>query len=1097
MNDPNEEDDKKSEAQETFKDKVRHRLFQVYFELMKERYVPLTFASIIVVIMALQLIGYIYYRKTDFPFDDDIFSNIAGFLDIVRVFPAIESTKSTALYLAAIFIMHAFLAVYIFQLVFIDYSIGIGKFYFNFPVKLLGNMSSLLIWVLVSPITETMISIFDCDGSSHRIMTDVVCWGGPHLVYCVFCMYSLVLLIAITLLIAILYNESRPTSLDAFSRLDTNLELYLLLYRIALAIISVYGTSSAFQWILSIIHILGSFNFVKLYFKYLPFYNSYMSVVYGACMCSYLWASFNLVVSMVLEAEDYTGQSIVIILGILIIIPLVKNLREKNICRMIFEYKHDKIKEEYELDIYIKKILDLMNEQAHNEVDEMVLLGFVNNHKNECSSQECPLSSSDALYLPATDAYSPADRKNLRDPILLRHLLNSIFLEYVKNSNSTSVLHVIYSHFLFVHIGNIHMALIELNSAEKLDTTSQQRFTIYRSKRFIESFLMNRYKKKNKDASKQIFENLDVTLVITFENLYGKLQKAIEKSASEHIEFWSHLDSLLPDMNTLHQVGLNIINYSKQTQDIWTKLIKINSNYRKALRNYGYYLNEIKNDEEEGREYIEKAKSLEATGSIDEHMNDFDVMFADDTAIIVISGSKETQGKITKTNTGITNLFKYNTLEVTGHDVNILMPQIIAGKHQTFLERFFRTGKEKVINKESELFAMPRSGFVISISAIMKPVPSLKDDIQYISLIRERHKDYDYILTNDQGRIDSASAWISGLLHLQPNFLKENEVYIQLLCPELLDLASTSENGVCTKMELFQGTHDLTFILPANFVTLIQNFAKNPGGVQQTESVSEEEGHTMDNTVEQIAGESLLTTTMARPGEAGKGVRKTKVPGIVKKLWYMIHGTAFSIRNNASKNILKDSIKYNEFEYKRTWRADIYDKCFGDGLLKVKVFKILRDKNPEDLTEKSSEKFYGVQRTHSHTRAAPEVIEHLKSVGLDPQSSSNMSRKSRDDLKKGEESAESASHSNDMSRGEDEHNKDKERLTTRQAAALAEEAKFPKEIKIDVPTPGSHEESKQTEPLVKQSEEDLPKGSGSLDISLTSITDPKILMSSM
>jgi hypothetical protein len=36
---------------------------------------------------------------------------------------------------------------------------------------------------------------------------------------------------------------------------------------------------------------------------------------------------------------------------------------------------------------------------------------------------------------------------------------------------------------------------------------------------------------------------LDVTIVITFEGLYAKLNKEIEKSANDHIEFWSHLDS--------------------------------------------------------------------------------------------------------------------------------------------------------------------------------------------------------------------------------------------------------------------------------------------------------------------------------------------------------------------------------------------------------------------------------------------------------------------------------------------------------------------------------------------------------------------------
>lgn len=60
-------------------------------------------------------------------------------------------------------------------------------------------------------------------------------------------------------------------------------------------------------------------------------------------------------------------------------------------------------------------------------------------------------------------------------------------------------------------------------------------------------------------------------------------------------------------------------------------------------------------------------------------------MFADDTAIIVISGNRETQAKIARTNNGILNLFGYHTYEVNGHEVNILMPPIIGMKHTFFM----------------------------------------------------------------------------------------------------------------------------------------------------------------------------------------------------------------------------------------------------------------------------------------------------------------------------------------------------------------------------------------------------------------------------
>jgi hypothetical protein len=57
------------------------------------------------------------------------------------------------------------------------------------------------------------------------------------------------------------------------------------------------------------------------------------------------------------------------------------------------------------------------------------------------------------------------------------------------------------------------------------------------------------------------------------------------------------------------------------------------------------------------------------------------------------------------------------------------MPPIIGVKHNYFLESFFKTGKERVINTEVSTYAMLRAGHIFSISLIVKPVPSLKNDI--------------------------------------------------------------------------------------------------------------------------------------------------------------------------------------------------------------------------------------------------------------------------------------------------------------------------------------------------------------------------------
>jgi len=928
---------------------IIHRLHKIYYELMKERKMQLPFAILMLIVMTLQLIAYAYYRKTEFPFEDEFHESIANFMDVIRVLPALENSKNTRLYVTVIICMVVFLALYIFQIIYIDYSITMNKFYFTFPIGLVRIMSSVLFWILITPITETMVSVFYCNNDYHSIMTSTECWTGIHFFYIVLCMIGLLLLSVISLLIALFYNETRLDSIDCLSRLDTNLEVYLFLYRFILAIISVYGITDAFQWILAFSHIIGSSFFIHHYFRYIPYYNIYTSIAYGSCVCVYLWVSFNLIITVFFKSLEYTGQSVIIILGIIIIIPLVKLLRERRLNALMFENKFDKIKNDFELDLYIKRLIDLMNNQEVNFLDKVLLLGFVNNHKSECKRPECPLSAGLSLYLPATDSYTILDGDNLNDPIMFRHLLAGIYFLYTENYNTTAALHINYSHYLLAYIGNIHMAMSELRAAEKLERTLQQSFTIFRNKRFIESFLKGKYKSKETGSSKQILENLDATLVITFESLFAELKKSIERSTKEHIEFWSHLDSLLTDTNVLHQIGLNIIDYTKETQEIWNKLVKTNANHPKALLSYGSYLSCIKNDDEEGAEYLDKVNMLMRCDALNRHETDFDIMFAENTAVIVISGSKENMGKILKTNIGVKNLFKYNKLEVIGHSIDMLMPQIIAAKHGIFLEKHFKSGKERMLNREVEMYAIPRSGSLIFISIIVKLLPHFKTDIQYISLIRKQSKDYNCILTNEQGRIDSVSAEIRRLFGLESNFLKKNEIYIQLLCPELLDITTTPNGEITTKLDLYQGVYDLDFVMPNNFAALIENLTMSPNMRRDKHSLLNDDNSYVINDAER-----LLEEEMSGDNTSPHRKRNMRLSHIVKKMQRLLYGRHYD--NEEDLIATKAKINTSGYQKKWTWRVEIINKVYSDGALKIKVFKILKLKDQEELLKESLKK---------------------------------------------------------------------------------------------------------------------------------------------
>lgn len=97
-----------------------------------------------------------------------------------------------------------------------------------------------------------------------------------------------------------------------------------------------------------------------MYLKYLPYYNTRTSFLFGSGWFIYLWISINVLLTKALETLGYEGQSIVIIVGIVLIFPATKQMRESKILNKIYNKKHDKIKSEYELDIFIHKLYRLI-----------------------------------------------------------------------------------------------------------------------------------------------------------------------------------------------------------------------------------------------------------------------------------------------------------------------------------------------------------------------------------------------------------------------------------------------------------------------------------------------------------------------------------------------------------------------------------------------------------------------------------------------------------------------------------------------------------------------------------------------------------------
>ena len=172
------------------------------------------------------------------------------------------------------------------------------------------------------------------------------------------------------------------------------------------------------------------------------------------------------------------------------------------------------------------------------------------------------------------------------------------------------------------------------------------------------------------------------------------------------------------------------------------------------------------------------------TGSSNHHR-----MFACTTAVIHMSGNIESAGRIVDVNEGQFTIFGYKKIEIIGNSIKIMMPTIIGNEHDTFLKDYFTSGKAKLMNRKNLLFGKDRNGYSFPISIYVKQLPSLESGVQYAGMIRKSEENYEYIILDQNGVIDSCSANLANMLGI-PNssVFEQNQINIKVMAPAMIDI---------------------------------------------------------------------------------------------------------------------------------------------------------------------------------------------------------------------------------------------------------------------------------------------------------------------
>ena len=341
--------------------------------------------------------------------------------------------------------------------------------------------------------------------------------------------------------------------------------------------------------------LIASILFIYHYFTFVPYFNSFTSIVYGSVICNYFWICVNALLMMILNIY---GHIIIICIGIPVIIGVVYNMRQIRIQHILLS-TIEKTNTPIEALSQIIVIQQLIKSASFNRSVNVSLIGIVNLHVLECQNSDCPCKNDVELFDINTGNFSKHTGSHHKDFVFLNYFNKKLYEDFLSKFTNSPQLHIGFSNFLFEIMKNIHASLLELDMAYKKKPTLKQEFMIFRQRSDIENYIIT-----ESMESKDIYMKL--TNIVEFESLLDSCQKSIEKVASYQIEFWTQVGNQLPDLNILHELVNKIYGANIQVDNYWNSLCNINSSYSKALTLYGNYIIELKNHNQLGIELLDK-----------------------------------------------------------------------------------------------------------------------------------------------------------------------------------------------------------------------------------------------------------------------------------------------------------------------------------------------------------------------------------------------------------------------------------------------------------------------------------------------------------
>lgn len=377
---------------------------------------------------------------------------------------------------------------------------------------------------------------------------------------------------------------------------------------------------------------------------------------------------------------------------------------------------------------------------------------------------------------------------------------------------ASSKLMLLLALFEIHHIKYYWMGLYSLMRLSKIRSSSLENFMIFRAIVEVQLQVISENKTQKRETG------FDATFLLNYQKEYFNFMRKISDSLKLYLQFWVELDDKAPETDKLIGLGSVITKMNNEISEKFTLIKKTQVTNMKLYRTYAGFLEYVSHDEE-GLKLIEE-KIIDTSRSVlsrnflkSEADFKFESVADDSTTIFTVSGDNSKMGEILTVSNQVADSLGYKPAELIGDNINHIMPKFYSDRHVKFMNRFFKSGQAKVMNKKRIVFPRTSLGYLKPCNLRLLVMPYLNKGVRMVG-----------ILSN----VDMKERVPKDL----ENDVRDSEIHHVLFNRDTGEIIGVSEscnrnfglNGKLFTGELNSNKLDITSIFPSFFGSNLEEF---------------------------------------------------------------------------------------------------------------------------------------------------------------------------------------------------------------------------------------------------------------------------------